>query len=258
MNSFLKWLQDKPLEYFDTYGDLQTLKISEEVMSVLSSNEYKLEEFEALVELVKRVYRQRQETIVRNDDEETTMMYGYYTWVVKKLLLLNSLYNETRHIKQLLYGTEFYHYLNDDNVVEMIDSYIGWTLLRRSHSEQERKRFVNNLKADLYERPETFVHKPIKITEHTHITPDILFDDQDFDTKKLLEYMAELETERESWILVPDKKRLLMLEFHIRCLTETPYFTYNLNKAIGHKSHGQPLFYIDEDRNAMTKQWKID
>lgn len=191
-----------------------------------------------------------------------------YDWMTYQLfaihnLIANSTTNPSVKAElQLTYGTEFYKCLNDDNIRDMVDTYLTWLLnshsSRRTANKELLDIFLHSLKTD----------NNVWSLEYEVIAPAyfwlfpqdaFIMDTDNIDIQVIKHHMMkrnELLAQRD--VNNVDLYNLIKrYEFHLWLMTHSQYFTYDINKAISNdKDH--PLFYIKQDRAKQWNKWQID
>ena len=211
--------------------------------------------FKNLLENAQCAYNERQKALDTGEARRIEKTQKYYHKVIKKLLVLNSADSETKIIKQLLYWTEKYNFLSDDTLDDMIYNYLGLKLA--FVDEKTRERFLDMLSREYGVSVKSFDDRSIQLTETSLLSPGVLFNDKDQDTQKMLAQMTTLLQEQEDDEPV-DNYQMRKLEFDLRCLTETPFFTYDVNRRNELSKINDQLFYIWEYSGEVINTRKAD
>ncbi|MBP6910061.1 hypothetical protein KBC03_00450 [Patescibacteria group bacterium] len=225
---------------------------------MLQADPERLREFKQTFKTFRDKEKERRLSVKRNDDRIEQGVYrSYYYRRLKKLLALNTPYSDTKYIKQLLYATESYCFLANEDLVDLINDYL-YPLLQRSR--QDLKSFLSRMLRTINNNL-TLEGSRIYLSPESLISHDELFEakSDDNDVKQLLKAMSIRDNlSKKDGLDYAAYDKGVVAEFIIRYLTQTSHFTYNIKKAIDHESEVSHRFYIGPDRIEMINKRMID
>lgn len=176
---------------------------------------------------------------------------------LKKVLALNTPYDETKHIMQILYGTERYAFLSNKNIDEVLQCYLtpllGYSYIRDVWD------FVERLKRTIEVNDINFETNGIYLNSRSSISREELFADKDDVSNDVTTLLGAMKAREElcnkDKLRESDIQRGAIIEFIIWMLTQTSHFTYDIKKARNKPHPKATTFYVGPDREEMINNF---
>lgn len=196
-----------------------------------------------------------------NDEISAYSELSYQLFAINKLIAQNTTDPVLKAELQLTYATENYKCLNDENIRDMVDTYLWWILrINRSWEKYEEfiRVFLESLKTS--NSVDSLEYEVIAPFQFWRFEEDVfLTDSKDIDTMFLKSQMIkrnELLAQRDGQNTTT-YNLIKKYEFHMWLLIHFWYFTFDINKAVANEEE-HPLFYIKRDRAKQMYQRQID
>lgn len=259
MNRILQQITTQPLSIEMPSGETKIISFEQDVIDTLSKESWRIDDLIGLVENLRHAREARQEAEKTGNTKIIEKTTQYYQYIVNKISVLNSASPESRYAKELILWTEPYRYLSNHTIEDLIIYHLRPLLLQTERRQAKALQFIEafskKVKKDLNQLWDINEER-IKLSSHAYVLPEELFVEGSTDGGALIKLMEEIHNSSYSH---PDIDLMEEKEFVMYCMTMHPFFTFDLQKAIDHKSSANyPLFYIGEDRAKATSQRKID